>query len=160
MYVSLVCVAELDGLLNSVWQNGNLINTPHLRYYLDHYGHRHINTSSDSELMLNMLADSLQKTGKFRIDEDDIFRAIGEVMKQCNGAYACTAMLAGFGVIGFRDPHGIRPVGYCSRKNPDGRLDYLIASESVVCDALGFTDWTDIQPGNSVLCCLSARPQQ
>ena len=125
--------------------NGNLVNTPHLRYYLDHYGHRHINTDSDSELLLNLLADNLQKTGKFRIDADDIFRAVSEVMHQCHGAYACAAMLAGFGLIAWRDPNGIRPLGYARRPAAEGLpvspgvmregddgvpMDYIISSES------------------------------
>jgi len=132
--------------------NGNLINTPHLRYYLDHYAHRHINTDSDSELLLNILADNLQKTGKFRIDEDDIFRATAELMRHCHGAYACTAMLAGFGIIAFRDPHGIRPCGYGRRLAANGKdYDYVVASESVVSDALGFSDWVDVQPGEALI---------
>lgn len=132
-------------------QNGNLTNTPHLHYYLDHYAHRHINTSSDSELLLNLLADALQKTGKFRIDADDIFRAVREVMQTTSGAYACTGMIAGFGVIGFRDPNGIRPLGWGRRKSEqiEGGWDYLMASESVVCDALGFGEWKDVNPGES-----------
>lgn len=144
-------------LLNPIYahtrtQNGNLINTPHLRYYLDHYAHRHINTDSDSELLLNILADNLQKTGKFRIDEDDIFRAIAELMRHCHGAYACTAMLAGFGIIAFRDPHGIRPCGYGRRLAANGKdYDYVVASESVVSDALGFSDWKDVQPGEALI---------
>jgi amidophosphoribosyltransferase len=98
--------------------------------------------------MLNLLADNLQKTGKFRIDEDDIFRAVGELMRHCHGAYACTGMLAGFGIIAFRDPNGIRPIGYGRRRSANGKdWDYAVASESVVCDALGFTEWTDVQPG-------------
>ncbi|GAA5896461.1 hypothetical protein JCM8208_001881, partial [Rhodotorula glutinis] len=133
--------------------NGNLTNTDHLRYYLDHYAHRHINTSSDSELLLNLLADALQKTGKFRIDGDDIFRAVREVMQTTSGAYACTAMIAGYGIFGFRDPHGIRPMGWARRKSEtvEGGWDYMMASESVVCDALGFQDWTDVKPGEAII---------
>ncbi|BGP13806.1 hypothetical protein JCM10213_006362 [Rhodosporidiobolus nylandii] len=133
--------------------NGNLTNTDHLRYYLDHYAHRHINTSSDSELLLNLLADALQKTGKFRIDEDDIFRAVREVMQTTSGAYACSAMIAGYGIFGFRDPNGIRPMGWARRKSEtvEGGWDYMMASESVVCDALGFTDWTDVNPGEAII---------
>jgi amidophosphoribosyltransferase len=134
-------------------QNGNLINTPHLRYYLDHYAHRHINTDSDSELMLNILADNLQKSGKYRIDADDVFRAIGEMMKQCAGAYGVVAMIAGFGIIAFRDPNGIRPVGYAKRTSATSStaLDYIMASESVVADAQGFSDWKDVQPGEAII---------
>ncbi|KAG0666605.1 amidophosphoribosyltransferase [Rhodotorula mucilaginosa] len=133
--------------------NGNLTNTDHLRYYLDHYGHRHINTSSDSELLLNLLADALQKTGKFRIDADDIFRAVRECMQNASGAYACSAMIAGYGIFGFRDPNGIRPMGWARRKSETvpGAYDYMMASESVVCDALGFSDWTDVKPGEAII---------
>jgi amidophosphoribosyltransferase len=127
-------------------QNGNLINTVVLRDFLDQTAHRHINTSSDSELLLNIFANNLQQTGKIRIDENDIFTAIGELMTQCKGAYACVAMLAGFGIIAFRDPNGIRPVGMAVRKSGTG-LDYLFASESVVADAGGFGHWEDVKPG-------------
>lgn len=163
---SLRCRSKESGALTCPPdQNGNLINTPHLRYYLDHYAHRHINTDSDSELLLNVLADNLQKTGKFRIDEDDIFRAISGLMKHCLGAYACVLMVAGFGIIGFRDPNGVRPLGFARRKDPTigsprpgelplsehQRYDYMISSESVVCDANSFSDWRDIRPGEAVL---------
>lgn len=113
---------------------------------MDASAHRHINTSSDSELLLNIFADNLQQTGKFRINEEDIFKAIGGLMEQARGAYACVAMLAGFGIIAFRDPNGIRPVGMGTRRAGNGN-DYVIASESVVADASGFTDWEDIKPG-------------
>lgn len=113
---------------------------------MDATAHRHINTSSDSELLLNIFADNLQKTGKFRINEEDIFLAIGGLMEQCKGAYACIAMLAGFGIIAFRDPNGIRPLGLASRKS-NGGTDYLFSSESVVADASGFVNWEDVSPG-------------
>lgn len=114
--------------------------------FMDHNAHRHINTASDSELLLNIFANNLQQTGKFRINEEDIFTAVGGMMQQVKGAYACVAMLAGFGIIGFRDPNGIRPLGLGYRKSPTG-TDYILASESVVADAGGFLDWEDVQPG-------------
>ena len=113
---------------------------------MDASAHRHINTSSDSELILNIFADNLQQTGKFRINEEDIFKAVGGLMEQAKGAYACVAMLAGFGIIAFRDPNGIRPIGMGTRK-AGASNDYVVASESVVADASGFTDWEDIKPG-------------
>ncbi|KIK31104.1 hypothetical protein PISMIDRAFT_26086 [Pisolithus microcarpus 441] len=131
--------------------NGNLIQSDSLLKFMDAVAHRHINTSSDSELLLNIFADNLQQTGKFRINEDDIFTAIGKLMKQCKGAYACVAMLAGFGIIAFRDPNGIRPVGMASRKTSCERRDYVIASESIVADAGGFSDWEDVKPGEAVI---------
>ena len=114
--------------------------------FMDHEAHRHINTASDSELLLNIFACNLQQTDKFRINEEDIFTAIGGMMSQVIGAYACVAMLAGFGIIAFRDPNGIRPIGMAARKVAAG-TDYIIASESVVADAGGFTDWQDVKPG-------------
>ncbi|KAH9950298.1 Amidophosphoribosyltransferase [Amylocystis lapponica] len=133
--------------------NGNLINTASLLQFMDATAHRHINTSSDSELLLNIFADNLQKTGKFRINEEDIFTAIGGLMEQCRGGYACVAMLAGFGIIAFRDPNGIRPVGMGSRRALGGGAgkDYLFASESVVADASGFGEWEDVRPGEAVI---------
>lgn len=135
------------------WQNGNLTNTQSLRHFLDTVAHRHINTDSDSELLLNILANNLQKTGKARINEEDILTAITDLMAQCSGAYACTVMIAGFGLVGFRDPNGIRPLGLASRQsavNPEGK-DWLMASESVVADACAFTNWEDVGPGEAII---------
>ncbi|KAJ7343186.1 phosphoribosyltransferase-like protein [Mycena albidolilacea] len=130
--------------------NGNLINTSSLLQYMDATAHRHINTSSDSELLLNIFANNLQQTGKFRINEEDIFTALGGMMQQVKGAYACVAMLAGFGIMAFRDPNGIRPVGMAVRKSGTGK-DYLFSSESVVADAGGFGEWQDVRPGEAII---------
>ncbi|KAJ7905806.1 phosphoribosyltransferase-like protein [Mycena olivaceomarginata] len=130
--------------------NGNLINTSSLLQYMDATAHRHINTSSDSELLLNIFANNLQQTGKFRINEEDIFTALGGMMQQVKGAYACVAMLAGFGIMAFRDPNGIRPVGMAVRKSGTGK-DYLFSSESVVADAGGFSEWQDVRPGEAII---------
>lgn len=130
--------------------NGNLTNTRELRVFLDKIAHRHINTDSDSEVLLNILANNLQKTGKFRINEEDIFTAIKDLYAQCRGAYACVAMIAGYGIIGFRDPHGIRPLVLGRRKTETG-YDYMFASESVCLDALGFTDCEDVNPGEAII---------
>ncbi|WVF70881.1 amidophosphoribosyltransferase [Kwoniella sp. CBS 6097] len=131
--------------------NGNIVNTPSLRQFLDVDAHRHINTDSDSELLLNILANNLQKTGKFRINEEDIFTAIGDLTRTCIGAYACVAMLAGFGLIVFRDPNGIRPAGIATRKGARGGTDYLVASESVVAQGCGFSDWEDVKAGEAII---------
>lgn len=82
--------------------NGNLIDSPTLLHYMDATALQHINTSCDSELLLTIFADNLQQTGKFRINEEDIFTAIGGSMKQCRGTYACVAMISGFRIIDFR----------------------------------------------------------
>ena len=116
---------------------------------MDAVAHRHINTSSDSELLLNIFADNLNDTGKFRINEEDIFVAVRGLMTQARGAYACVAMLAGFGIIAFRDPNGIRPLGLAHRSAAQGgdAKDWLCASESAVADVAGFVDWEDVRPG-------------
>ena len=128
-------------------QNGNLINTAALLQFMDAEAHRHINTSSDSELLLNIFANNLNDTGKFRINEEDIFVAVRKLINQAHGAYACVAMLAGFGIIAFRDPNGIRPLGVARRAAPGGAMDWLCASESAVADVAGFIDWEDVRPG-------------
>lgn len=81
--------------LLSFSQNGNLTNDNEIREFLDIDAHRHINTDSDSELLLNILADELQKTDKIRITEEDVFNAAAGMMRRCRGAYACVAMIAG-----------------------------------------------------------------
>lgn len=132
--------------------NGNLTNDKELRSYLDSVAHRHINTSSDSELLLNILADELNQSGKKRVNQDDVFKAVGSVMQKCKGGFACVGMIAGFGIFGFRDPHGIRPIVYGKRLNSSGKeYDYMFASESVVLDALGYKDIVDVQPGETVM---------
>ncbi|KAG4090496.1 amidophosphoribosyltransferase [Neocallimastix lanati (nom. inval.)] len=130
--------------------NGNLTNAHELAKFLDEEAHRHINTDSDTELMLNIFADNLQQTGKFRVNEEDTFHAIKGIYQQCRGGYACIAMISGFGLIAFRDPNGIRPLIYGTRETPNG-TDYMIASESVALDTLDFKQFVDVKPGEAVI---------
>jgi amidophosphoribosyltransferase len=129
--------------------NGNLTNADDLSRDLFRTDLRHINTNSDSEVLLNVFAHELQKLGKLDPTRDEIFAAVRAVHKRCRGAYAVIAMITGYGIVGFRDPNGIRPACYGVRETADGN-EYMIASESVALSAAGFTLVRDIAPGEAV----------
>jgi amidophosphoribosyltransferase len=135
----------------SLAHNGNLTNGDELRHELVTGGLRHLNTQSDSEVLLNILADELQKAGKVshQLQPEDIFAAVSRLHQRCQGGYAVVAMIAGVGLLGFRDPFGIRPVVFGGRVTDKGR-EYIVTSESVVIDTLGFELIRDIEPGEAV----------
>ncbi len=128
--------------------NGNLINAEQLKRDLFAEDLRHINTESDSEILLNVFAHELQTRGKLRATEDDVFAAVSGVHRRCRGGYAAVAMITGYGIVGFRDPFGIRPIVVGQRETPQG-AEYMIASESVALDALGFELVRDLEPGEA-----------
>ena len=131
--------------------NGNLVNAELLKEDLMRDDLRHLNTNSDSEVLLNILAHELNKIGKHRneLTPDDIFSAVSRLHKRCKGGYAAVAMITGVGIVGFRDPNGIRPIVFGERKTDIG-TESIIASESVAVDALDFQLVRDIEPGEAV----------
>ena len=129
--------------------NGNLTNVEKLKSELYQSDLRHINTESDSEVLLNVFAHELQSCGSLKISADEIFTAVTETHKRIEGAYAVVAMLTGKGIVGFRDPRGIRPVVYGKRETADG-AEYMIASESVALQTSGFELIADLKPGEAV----------
>ncbi|KPK39944.1 MAG: amidophosphoribosyltransferase [Gammaproteobacteria bacterium SG8_47] len=129
--------------------NGNLTNAGELKRDLFIEDRRHINTDSDSEILLNVLAHEISNTAKLRLEPDDIFDAVAAVHRRCRGAYAAIALVNGYGIVGFRDPFGIRPAVFGKKVTEQG-TEYAIASESVALDALGFKLERDIMPGEAV----------
>ena len=133
----------------SLAHNGNLVNSAKLRSALYKSEKRHLNTDSDSEVILNVLAHELNKADTLKPSAEDIFAAVRVLHQRCSGAYACVALIAGHGLLGFRDPLGIRPMVIGSRQR-DGVTEYMLASESSALSVLGFDLVGDVAPGEAV----------
>jgi amidophosphoribosyltransferase len=130
--------------------NGNLTNAPILRSEMSYRDRRHINTNSDTEVLLNVLADELQKeTNSAALDDDSIFKAVTGLTKRVKGSYAVVSLIAGFGLLAFRDPFGIRPLCIGRIDTPQGP-EWMLASESVALEGLGFTVVRDVEPGEAI----------
>jgi amidophosphoribosyltransferase len=140
----------------SLSHNGNLTNAEELKQELFQQDRRHLNTESDSEVLLNIFAHELQQRGTLRLTPEDLFAAVSGVHLRCRGAYACVVLVAGYGVLGFRDPFGIRPAVYGVREGAYGK-DYMIASESVALNALGYEMIGDIAPGEAIYISLDGK---
>jgi amidophosphoribosyltransferase len=135
--------------------NGNLTNVSEIVESLFETDMRHLNTSSDSEVMLNVFAHALTRRGAVKPNEFDVFAAVEEVHRRCKGGYAVIAMIAGVGMVAFRDLHGIRPLVFGVRHEPGLRFDergneYMIASESVALQVAGFELDHDLAPGEVI----------
>ncbi|MGV6989297.1 amidophosphoribosyltransferase [Testudinibacter sp. P80/BLE/0925] len=130
--------------------NGNLTNSEELKQKLFTLARRHVNTNSDSEALLNILAYHLDQADDLDLSANDIFNAIRKTHQDIRGAYACVAMIIGFGMIAFRDPHGIRPLVLGQRQLDNGIIEYAFASESVALDAIGFEFVRDVNPGEAI----------
>jgi amidophosphoribosyltransferase len=129
--------------------NGNLTNAAQLSESIFKSDLRHINTNSDSEVLLNVFAHELQRLGQLVPTEEDIFYAVRQVHRRCVGGYAAIAIISGIGIVGMRDPFGIRPLCYGKRESEQG-TEYMVASESVALDAAGYTMVRDLVPGECI----------
>ena len=129
--------------------NGNLTNAEELEELLVRQDLRHLSTDSDTELLLNVFAHELQTIKRATLRPEDVFRAVAGVHARCRGGYAVVAMIVGFGVVAFRDPHGIRPL-VLGRRKTDRGPEYIVASESVATDVLGYEFLRDVAPGEAV----------
>ncbi|ALG68167.1 amidophosphoribosyltransferase [Beggiatoa leptomitoformis] len=129
--------------------NGNLTNADVLKKELFHEDLRHINTDSDSEVLLNIFAHELHRSGRFALTDEDIFAAVRGVHRRCRGGYAVVALIMGYGIVAFRDPNGIRPLVYGKAETEKG-TEYMVASESAALSVLGFNLIRDVAPGEAV----------
>ncbi|TNF35384.1 MAG: amidophosphoribosyltransferase, partial [Gammaproteobacteria bacterium] len=129
--------------------NGNLTNAQELKDQLYKDDLRHINTESDSEILLNVFAHELARQNKLNVTAEEIFEAVAGVHRRCRGGYAIVSMIVGRGILAFRDPFGIRPVCY-GKRDTDMGTEYMIASESVALHALGFELVRELMPGEAM----------
>ena len=136
--------------------NGNLTNADELSRTMIAEDRRHLNTRSDSEVLLNVFASELQRSNTSRPSPADVFRALESVFRRCHGGYAVVALIVGHGVVGFRDPHGIRPLALGRRETPRG-LEWMMASESVAFDMAGFSLVRDLRPGEAIYIDMQGR---
>ncbi|NQY63067.1 MAG: amidophosphoribosyltransferase [Alteromonadaceae bacterium] len=133
----------------SLAHNGNLTNAQELISWLQTDARRHVNTTSDTELLLNIFAHELQERANLKLTPDDIFVSVANVHKRVRGAYATVALIIGHGMVAFRDPHGIRPLVFGKRETESG-VEYMVASETVALDTTGFEFVRDVAPGEAI----------
>ena len=136
--------------------NGNLTNALELQKELFRDDLRHVNTNSDSEVLLNVFAHELHRVSTHHPGPQEIFKAVSAVHKRIKGAYAVVALVVGQGILAFRDPFGIRPLIYGCRDTAKGP-EHMVASESVALDVLGFNVVSDVAPGEAVFIDMQGR---
>ncbi|SDV47663.1 amidophosphoribosyltransferase [Chitinasiproducens palmae] len=130
--------------------NGNLTNSPQLRDEMFRIDRRHINTKSDTEVLLNVLAHELQRASTgYSLDPDALFKAVRGVHRRARGSYAVVSLIAGYGMLGFRDPYGIRPL-CIGRNETESGTEWMLASESVALENIGFEFVRDVAPGEAI----------
>ena len=134
----------------SIVHNGNLVNTDSLCEELAETDRRHLNTNSDSEVILNIFAHELQQIGGVQPSKEEIFEAVTRMQSRLSGAYSIIIMINNVGLVAVRDPHGIRPLIIGKRAEDLMGAEYMIASESAAIDALDFKIIDDIAAGETI----------
>ncbi len=129
--------------------NGNLTNHDELAKHLTVHDRRHLNTNSDSEVLLNVFAHEMQSRAKGKPTPQQVYDAVAAVHQRCSGGYAVVAMIIGYGIVAFRDPHGIRPL-IIGKRSTDLGDEFMVASESVALDVLQFDIVRDVRPGEAI----------
>ncbi|MDQ5885280.1 MAG: amidophosphoribosyltransferase [Patescibacteria group bacterium] len=133
----------------AIAHNGNTVNTEYIRQYLLEQYDKIPTTSSDTELLLHLFTQSLLQDN-MKVGKEDLFKSVKEVISRTEGGYAVVMMIAGKGLLAFRDPNGIRPLCYGERKNENGNKEYMFASESVALETLGYNLVRDVKPGEAI----------
>ena len=137
--------------------NGNLTNAAELKQELFDVDRRHINTGSDTEVLINVLAHELERAaGTWQLTPNEIFNAVEAVHRRIKGSYAVVALIAGQGLLAFRDPFGIRPLAFGEGEGPDGH-EVMVASESVAIVGTGHTLTRDVAPGEAIFIDLDGK---
>ncbi len=138
--------------------NGNLTNALALKAELFEVDRRHINTESDTEVLINVLAHELEQVARdLPLTPEHVFKAVGAVHRRIKGSYAVIALIAGHGLLAFRDPHGIRPLCFGEGDTPESSHDVMVASESVALEGTGHKLTRDVAPGEAIFIDLEGR---
>lgn len=138
----------------SIAHNGNLVNAIQLKQMLKEKTHRHLNTDSDTEVLLHLIAEAFRKPLFQEQNDDSFFEVLAGVMRyvaqHARGSYSIVSAIIGKGLLAFRDPHGIRPLCYGTRQDEQGRTEHLFASEATMFQSLGFEDHGSLEPGELI----------
>ncbi|MSR86681.1 amidophosphoribosyltransferase [Candidatus Peribacteria bacterium] len=129
--------------------NGNLTNAAQLAKEIKEQDFRHLNTTSDSEVLLNVFSLALRKQRPKTLTAEHVFRAVRMVHRRCKGSYSAVVLIGGHGILAFRDPYGIRPLQFGKRKF-GMKEEYILASENTVMKPLGYELVRDLLPGEAI----------
>ena len=135
----------------AIAHNGNVTNYRELSQFIAGEKRAHLNSTCDVEVILHVMAVALGRLGVPDLTPDVLFEVVGSVFQSVKGSYSVVVLFAGYGLLAFRDPYGVKPMIYGHRANGNGQRDWAVASENVAIDILGYGNWTDVQAGEAIL---------